>query len=155
MSLAIPGSITGGAQTGFTTPGYTTTADKAPDVNMNQSAVTALTGTQTGVRSHAVSDPFTITVIKPKNVRILPSPNPVTGKYGPVPSNRYQVLIRKGANFAANNAPAVCMIRLLMDVPAGADAYDAANIRGAVSCLVGFLNGVSAGCGDTLTTGIL
>jgi len=155
MTMAIPGSITGGAQTGFTTPGYTTTADKAPDVNMNQSAVTALTGTQTGVRAHSVSDPFTITVSKPKNVRILPSPNPVTGKYGPVPSNRYGIVIRKGANFAANNAPAVAYVRCYLDVPAGSDAYDAANVRGMISALVGLLNSISAGVGDSLTTGIL
>jgi hypothetical protein len=155
MTMSIPGSITGGAQTGFTTPGYTTSVDKAPDVNANQSAVTALTGTQTGARTHAVSDPFTIYVSKPKNVRVLPSPNPITGKYGPVPSNRYSVVVRKGANFAANNAPAVAYVRCYIDVPAGADAFDPANIRAMLSATIGMLNGISAGVGDSAVTGII
>lgn len=155
MTMPIPASITGGAQTGFTTPGYTMTADKGPDVNANQSVCTALTGTQAGVRIHSVSDPFSISVWKPKNVRVLPSPNPVTGKYPPLPSNRYAVVLRKGANFAANNAPAISTIRVYFDVPAGTDAYDAANLRAAVSALVGLLNADSAGVGDTLATGVL
>lgn len=155
MTMPIPSSITGGAQTGFTTPSYTTTADKGPDVNANQSIVTALGGTQAGVRIHSVSDPFSISVWKPKNVRILPAPNPVTGKYPAVPSNRYSWIIRKGVNFAANNAPAVMVIRVYLDVPAGADAYDAPNVRAAVSALVGCLNADSAGIGDTCATGVL
>jgi len=155
MSMTIPGSITGGAQTGFTTPGYTTTVDKAPDVNANQSAVTAITGTQTGVRVHAVSDPFTILVSKPKSVQTLPSPNPITGKYGPVPSNRYSIVVRKGTNFAANNAPAVAYVRMYIDVPAGDDAFDSANVRAMVSACVGMASAISAGIGDTACSGIL
>lgn len=155
MSISIPSSITGGAQTGFTTPGYTTTADKAPDVNMNQSVVTALTGTQAGVRVHTPSDPFSILVMKPKNVRVLPSPNPVTGKYGPVASNRYGILVRKGVNFAANNAPVFAYVRVYIDVPAGSDAYDSANLRAMISCAVGVLSAQSAGIGDTAVNGVL
>jgi len=154
MTMAIPGSITGGAQTGFTTPTYTTTADKAA-ANANQSIVSALGGTQTGVRVHSVSDPFTIFVSKPVNPRVLPSPNPVTGKYPPLPSNRYTVVIRKGANFAANNAPAIAYARLYLDVPAGTDAYDAANLRAMCSALVGTLNQISSGMGDTLSNGVI
>lgn len=155
MSLPIGASITGGAQTGFTTPSYTMTADKAPDVNINQSAVTALGGTQTGVRVHSVSDPFTLAVSKPKNPRALPSPNPLTGKYGLIASNRYGIVVRKGTNFAANNAPAISYIRCYSDVVAGSDAYDAANVRAMVSLFVGFVNNGSAGWGDTLASGIL
>jgi len=154
MTMAIPTSITGGAQTGFTTPTYTTVADKAP-ANANQNIVTAVGGTQAGVRIHSVSDPFTIRVTKPVNVRVLPSPNPVTGKYPPLPSNRYSVVIQKGANFAANNAPAIALARLYLDVPAGTDAYDAANLRAMCSALVGTLNQISAGIGDTLSNGVI
>jgi len=155
MTMQIPGSITGGAQTGFTTPGYTATADKAPDVNANQSAILAITGTQTGVRVHSVSDPFTVYVGKPKNIRVLPSPNPVTGKYGPVPTNRYSVVVRKGTNFAANNAPAISYFRGYIDVVAGADAFDPANVRAMLSAAIGLLSSISAGTGDTATSGVL
>jgi len=155
MAINITAGVTGGTQTGFTTPGYTMTADKGPDINANQSIVSAVSGTQTGVRVHTVSDPFSISVWKPKNIRVLPSPNPVTGKYPPLPSNRYMVIVRKGANFAANNAPAIATIRMYFDIPAGTDAYDAANIRAAVSMLVGTLSADSAGLGDTLVSGVL
>lgn len=155
MTFALSGAIAGATATGFTAPTYTVTTDKAPDVNGVQYAVTALGGTQAGVRSHAVSDPFTITVMKPKNPRALPSPNPTTGKYGQVPNNRFGFILRKGVNFAANNAPAVLISRQFIDVPAGSDAYDAPNVRAAVSFYIGALTNQAAGIGDTLCTGIL
>lgn len=155
MTMPIPASITGGAQTGFTTPGYTLSTDKYPDVNGNQSAVTALTGTQTNVRVHAVSDPFTIAVFRPKNPKALQSPNPVTGKYGTIPKNTSGIIVRKGVNFAANQAPQIMTIRTYLDVPAGGDAYDSANVRAAVSCYAGFITQGSAGIGDTAVNGVL
>lgn len=148
-------AITGGAQTGFTTPGYTPTLDTAPDVNGRQHAITALTGTQAGVRAHTSSDPFTITFYRPKVMKTLQSPNPVTGKFTAIAKNTYGLLLRKGVNFAANNAPQVLVVRLTFDVPAGADSYDSANIRAAVSALVGALSQNSSGLGDTLVTGIM
>jgi len=147
--------VTGGAQTGLTSPTYTLTTDTAPDVNGRQHAVTALGGTQTNVRTHSVSDPFTITFIRPKNPKVLPSANPVTGKYSSIPRNTYTMIVRKGVNYAANQAPDVCIARLTIDVPAGADAYDAANIRALMSLIVGALSQQSAGIGDTLVNGIL
>jgi hypothetical protein len=147
--------VTGGAQTGLTSPTYTITADVAPDVNGKQHAVTALGGTQTGVRTHSVSDPFTITVNRPKTPKVLPSPNAVTGKYASVPRNVHTYVLRKGVNFAANNAPDLMLVRCEISVPAGSDAYDAVNIRAAMSLLVGVLSQQSAGLGDTLTTGII
>lgn len=155
MSISIPASITGGTQTGFTTPGYTTTVDVASDVNGKQNAVTALTGTQTGVRSHAISDPFTLAYYRPKNPRTLGNPNPVTGKYASVPKNTHSFTVTKGVNIAANNVPEVMSARLEIRVPAGSDSYDAANVRAAISALIGALNSMSAGIGDTLVTGVM
>lgn len=147
--------VTGGAQTGLTDPTYTITQDVAPDVNGKQHAVTALGGTQTSVRTHAVSDPFTVTFVRPKSPKALQSPNAVTGKYTSVPKNTYGVIVRKGVNFAANNAPETAIVRCYIDVPAGSDAYDSVNIRAAISLLVGILTQQSAGVGDTLITGIM
>lgn len=155
MTWAPSTPVTGGAQTGFTTPTYTLTADVAPDVNGKQHAVTAFGGTQTGVRTHAVSDPFTITFSRPKNPRVLPAPNPVTGKITSIPRNTYTLLVRKGVNFAANNAPDLMLIRCEFSVPAGADAYDAANVRAAVSLLSGVLAQIPSGLGDSLASGII
>lgn len=155
MSINIPASITGGAQTGFTSPTYTTTVDVAPDVNGKQNAVTAIGGTQTGVRTHTPSDPFTITFVRPRVTRALPNANPVTGRYSNVPVNTYDWIFRKGVNYAANQAPLVAIHRSSTGIPAGADSYDSPNVRALASAIVGTLNGVSAGWGDTLVTGIM
>lgn len=152
-SLTSP--VTGGAQTGLTSPTYTLTTDVAQDVNGKQYAVTALGGTQTGVRTHAVSDPFTISFYRPKSPKALPAPNAVTGKYGNVGYNDYTCVARKGVNFAANNAPLTMVHRGGFSVPAGADAYDAVNVRALVSLVIGAYSQTSAGIGDTLVTGIL
>jgi hypothetical protein len=150
----ISSPVTGGAQTGFTTPTYSGVDDKAPDVNGEQYAFTSVGGTQTGVRTHSISDPFTVTLNKPKVPKVLPSPNPVTGQYPNVPMNTYTFLVRKGVNIAANQAPRIMLVRCEINVPAGADAYDPANIRAAVSAMVGVLNQQSAGLGDSLVTGV-
>jgi len=155
MSVSLTSPVTGAAQTGFTSPTYTLTTDIAPDVNGKQWAITALGGTQASVRSHSVSDPFTATVYRPKVPASLPSPNPITGKYGPIPSNRHSTVVRKGVNYAANQAPLIATARVLIDIPAGSDAYDAANIRALYSLLIGALTQQAAGFGDTAVTGIL
>jgi hypothetical protein len=155
MSISITSPITGGAQTGFTSPTYTVVTDVAPDINGKQVVVTALGGTQTGVRAHAVSDPFTITAFRPRAAKALGTPNPVTGRYGSIPKNTYTWVIRKGVNFAANQAPEMMIVRVSADIPAGSDAYDSANIRAAFSALVGVLNQQSAGIGDMGVNGVL
>jgi len=155
MTWSLSTPVTGGAQTGLSSPTYTLTTDTAVDVNGKQHAVTALGGTQTSVRTHAVSDPFTVSFYRPKVPRALPTANPVTGKYSTIPRNTYGVVIRKGVNYAVNQAPDIMVIRCEISVPAGADAYDSVNVRAALSLLVGALSQQSAGIGDTAATGIM
>lgn len=155
MSISLTSPVTGAAETGLTTPTYTHSVDVAPDINGRQYAVTALGGTQTNVRTHAVSDPFTITFMRPKVPKALQTANPVTGRFGSVPKNTYSVILRKGVNFAANQAPEVMLVRMYIDVPAGSDAYDSANIRAAMSMAIGSLTQVSSGLGDTLVNGVI
>lgn len=155
MSIAIPGSITGAAQTGFTSPAYTTSVDTPPDVNSKQSAVTALSGTQAGVDAHSVSKPFTITVTRPRQLLSLGKPNPVTGLVASVPRNTYKVLTRKGVLPLSGQPNAVMIIRTEIEVPAGADTADSANIRAALSAHLGTLAAVSSGIGDTAINGVL
>lgn len=155
MTIAVTSPITGGAQTGFTSPTYTVATDSAPDTNGKQYAVTALGGTQAGVRSHTVSDPFTLLFVRPRNPRVLPNPNALTGKYPSVPMNTHMIKVSKGVNYAANQAPVVATFKLTMDIPAGSDSYDSANIRAAISALVGAMSQQSAGQGDTLVNGII
>lgn len=147
--------VTGAAQTGFTSPTYTLTADTAPDGNGKQMAVTALGGTQTGVTTHSVASPFTLTFVRPKNFKMLGQPNPVTGRLPSVPSNTYNVIVRKGVTPLANQPAKPLIIRCSMDIPAGSDTYDAANVKAALSLAFGALYQQAAGAGDTVISGVM
>jgi len=155
MAYNLTSPVTGGAQTGFTSPTYTVVADQAPDINAKAWYVSALGGTQTNVRIHAISDPFTLTMWRPKVPKTLASPNPVTGRYAMPGSNVYSQVVRKGMNYAVNQAPVVGLGTISFSVPAGCDAYDPANVRALVSMVVGAASQQSAGLGDTATTGSL
>lgn len=155
MTITVTSPITGAAQTGLTSPTYTLTADIAPDNNGKQNAVTAVGGTQTGVTTHSVASPFTITASRPRTFRSLGKPNPTTGLVKDVPVNVYKVLTRKGVTPLAGQPYAVAIIRTEISVPAGADTYDAANIRAALSAHIGALSQQSAGIGDTSVSGII
>lgn len=155
MSWSPDSSITGGTQTGLTSPTYTLVADVAPNANQKQHAVSALGGTQTNVRANSATDPFTVTFSKPASVKQLPAPNPVTGRYSNIPVNTYGIFIRKGVRVDSSNTQALAQVRLNIDVPAGSDVTDAINIRAMVSFLVGLLNEESDDLSDTLLTNVL
>lgn len=155
MAIAMPASITGAAQTGFTSPTYTLTVDNPPAQNAKQSVVTALGGTQTGVTAHSVSSPFVLSVWRPVQFRALGKPNPTTGLIAQVPNNPYKVVTKKGVTPAVNQPFANMVIRSELEVPAGADTYDPANVRAAIAAHIGLLWQLSASIGDTTINGVL
>lgn len=155
MSFALTTPITGGAQTGFTTPTYTIVDDVAPDVNGRQKAVSALGGTQAGVTVHSVASPFTVTIVRPRNFKPLGQPNPVTGLLPSVPKNQWKIIVRKGVLPLAGQPYSTMNITITIDVPAGSDTADAPNVRAAISAAIGALNQQSAGLGDTLVSGVM
>jgi len=156
MSLTVTSPVTGGAQTGFTTPAYTLVADSAPNNNGKQYAVSGLTGTQAGVdTSSTPTRPFTLLVSKPPVLRQLPSLNSVTGILGNVPRNVYKAYVRKGVTVLTNQVPQVASASVELSIPAGADLNDAPNVRAMISLLIGALNQISAGIGDTCVTGVM
>lgn len=155
MTWTVTSPITGAAQTGLTSPTYTMTADTAPDSNGKQYAVTALGGTQTGVESHSVAAPFTLTFVRPKVFKALGKPNPVTGVISSVPRNVYKQITRKGVLPLAGQPYATMLVTTIIEVPAGADLADPEDVRAALSLHIGQLDTVSAGIGDTGITGIM
>jgi hypothetical protein len=155
MSFSLTSPITGGAQTGFTSPTYTHVADVAPDVNGRQVAVTALGGTQVGATVHTVASPFTVTIVRPKSFKTLSPVVPNTGLLPSVPKNSWKIIVRKGVTPLAGQPASVMLIKIEIDVPAGADTADAPNIRAALSAAIGALNQQSAGLGDTMVSGVL
>lgn len=147
--------VAGGTVPGFTTPTYTLASDVAPDVNAKQYAVTALGGTQAGVTANTVSKPFTVTMFRPKVLRALPAANPVTGVVKAIPMNSYKVITRKGALPAANQMAQVARITTVIEIPGGADTFDAAEIKAMLSLHFGVLSAQSSGIADTVVTGVL
>jgi hypothetical protein len=155
MAFTLTSPITGGAQTGFTAPTYTHGTDVAPDVNGKQVAVSALGGTQAGVTVHSVSSPFTLTIVRPKSFKSLAPVVPGTGLLPSVPKNSWKFIVRKGVTPLAGQPASVMLIKVELDIPAGADTADAPNIRAAISAAIGALNQQSAGLGDSTVSGVL
>jgi hypothetical protein len=155
MSIIFPGTITGTLQTGMTAPTYTTTPDVAPDQNGKQVAITALGGTQTGVTTHSVQSPFTITYWRPKVLKLLGAIG-LNGQYPNVPLNKSTYTTRKGVTIAAGQPARVMTIRTEIEVPSGSETYDSINVRAALSAHSGLLGSTFAGgVGDTLVTNVM
>lgn len=158
MSINVSSPITGGAQTGLTSPTFTVVPDVAPPGNPGeQVVVTALGGTQAGVNTHSIACPFTLNFTRPANPRVIGQPNPVTGlvSKAQIPSNVYKLIVRKGVLPLAGQPFAVMQITMIIDVPAGADTADPQNVRAAISAAVGALSQQSSGLGDLTVTGVL
>jgi hypothetical protein len=155
MAMTLTSPVTGGAQTGFTAPTYTLVSDIAPSINGKQWAVSALGGTQAGVIAHSGSAPFTVTVTRGASFKLLGKPNPITGLVKDVPVNTYKVIVRKGCTPLVGQPYSIELISATVNVPAGADTYDASNLRAGISLFVGSLNQLSAGLGDTVASGLL
>jgi hypothetical protein len=155
MTIALSSPVTGGAQTGFSSPTYTVVADTPPNSYSKQYAVTALGGTQALVDVHGASKPFTVTFQRPNNIRSAPVPNPVTGVMPNSPRNVYSVVVRKGMIPGVSQNPQVAVLRCDLSVVAGADLQEPEDVRAALSLLIGSLNQQSAGLGDTLINALL
>lgn len=157
MSFTLTSPITGGAQTGFTTPAYIVALDSSPNgAAGKQYAVTGITGTQTGVdTSSSPSNPFTINLSRPAVLRTVGPIDPVTGALRSVPRNTYKIIVRKGMLPLAGQPKSVGNFTTTFDVPAGADSADAANVRAACSLMFGSINSISASIGDTLVSGVI
>lgn len=153
MALSINSPVTGSSQTGLTSPTYTVSTDTAPDHNGKQFAVTGLGGTQVGVDSHSIAKPFTLTWIKPRVMKMLGMPD-AGGTIRNVGKNVWKLITRKGVIPAANQPSSILLIETTINVPAGAETYDAASVRAAISAHIGALQQQSAGLGDSVVTGL-
>lgn len=155
MTFSLTTPVTGGAQTGLTSPTYTIAADTPPDATAKQYAVTALGGTQTGVTTSSVSSPFTTSMFRPKNYQILGKPNPTTGLISRVPRNSYKFITRKGVTPLVGQPIQNMVITTIIDVPAGSDTADSANVKAALSMHFGSIAQAGSGIGDTVIQGVL
>lgn len=157
MAFSPSTPITGTSQVGLTSPTYTISADTAPDSNGKQFAVTALGGTQTGVEAHSASNPFTLTMFRPKNIRLIGVVDPNTNQLRNVPMNVYTVIVRKGIVPLVGQNPVAGSVTMRIAVPAGSDLADPESVRAMLSAAFGLVSQttVSSGIGDTCVTGVL
>lgn len=156
MAVFSPTSpVAGAVETSFTSPTYTLTSDTPPDAVTKQYAITSVGGTQTGVTAHSVAAPFTTNMSRPKTLRVLGTPNPVTGVVSNIARNRYELLTRKGVLPLAGQPYTTMLIRTSIEVPAGSDLADPANVKAAQSCHFGILWESSNDIGDVTLSGVL
>lgn len=155
MAIAITSPITGGAQTGLTSPTYTVVADTAQGLNGKQVAVSAFGGTQATVTTSTVASPFTLSVYRALNLRVLGTPNPITGILNQVPKNVHTLITRKGVTVLSGQAIQTLLIETKISVPAGSETADPANIRAALSAHIGLLDQQSSGLGDMCVLGVI
>jgi len=155
MALSISSPVTGGAQTGFTSPVYTVLADSNPDNNAKQWYVSAVGGAGNTPALHSASVPFFTSVWKPKVFQALGKPHPVTGLLTNVPMNQFKIVTGKGAVPLAGQPAKTSVIRSLIDIPAGADVADAVALRAALSLHIGVLWQLSAELGNSVVSGTI
>ena len=155
MAFAPTSPVTGSTQTGLTSPTYTIAADSNPDNNGKQYYVSALGGTQTGVLSHSVAAPFTLSMFRPKSLKVLAPVNPVTGVLRSVPMNTYKVITRKGVLPLAGQSYKTALLKSEFDIPAGSDLADPLSLRAMISAHIGLLTQISSALGDTAVTGTI
>jgi len=152
MSITIPGSITGSAITGLTSPTYTVASATGPDVNSKRGIISALGGTQTDVRVHTVSDPFDVTVWAPKVPKALPA-IAANGVRPTPPMNSHSVVVRKGLIPSADLSAISSPMMLKWDTPAGAESYDTNNLAAQFSAMAGFCAAMVSSLLDNTKTG--
>lgn len=154
MALTPSSPVTGGAQTGFTSPTYTLVIDSKPDNFSNQWYVSAIGGTQAGVNIHTATAPFTLKISRPQSIRKLPAFG-VGQVVTNVPRNKYTVEVRHAALPAAGQPTQDVQAMATLSIPAGSETADIANVRAAISLLVGTLSQLSAELGNTAQSGAI
>ncbi len=154
MSYTMTGVITGAAVTGLTSPTFTLTADSTTPPNARQSVVTILGGTQTGAAVHSVSQPFSVTVDRPRSLRQLGRAN-LNGLITNVGRNTYGILFRKGVLPLAAQPYQVAIFRAAFEVPAGSELAAIADLKSLCSLVGGFFWSNATGLAATITDAVL
>lgn len=149
MPFSPASPVTGGPQTGLTSPTYTLVADTAPAAHGKQYYVSALGGTQTGVEVHSLSNPFTTCFFKVVSPKSLPAVN-AAGGLSSVPKNVFKFNVRKGLEVMSGQPRQPGLLEVSWSIPAGADVQDPESVRAMMSLGAGILWEQSLNIGTTL-----
>lgn len=157
MPLNLTSPITGAAMTLLTSPTATIVVDNwsGPGRIGKQWLVSALGGTQTGVLPHSVTLPYTVAVTRPAVLKGVSQVNPLTGIARPPGSNQYVVHTRKGMYTQANQAPDLGDVKIICNIPAGAETYNSTSVESMLSITVGAIIQLASEMGITLRIGAI
>lgn len=146
MPMSLGSSVSGASMPSLTTPGFTISGMPTLVDGASAYAVTALTGTQTGVSSHSLAKPFTITFYQNLNVRVAGN--------GDVPLNTTRIVGRKGVVVDAAGTIRQASIEVKIKVPAGSEAFDGNSNESLLSMVIGSLAQASASIGNNIIKGL-
>jgi len=155
MAFSPASPVTGAAISGFTSPTMTLALDIAPTPYGRQYAISALGGTQTGASPNSPTLPYTVTMVRPT---MLKSIAPIkTGSNQLTANNRniWKMVFRKGAVLNANGTIGIAISHIDWDLPAGMEAFAAAELKTLISFQIGILWSNAQGIYDTLATGVM
>jgi hypothetical protein len=155
MAFTPSSPVSGPNVAALATPTYTLTVDSPPAPNGKQYTVSALGGTQTNVAVHSISKPFTLSAFKPSVTKTLPPVNPVTGALPALGVNTFSVLVRKGVVPLTGQTPRVMLVRVSLEIPAGAELNDLPNVAAAISLATGAVYAQAAGLGTLVQDAVL
>lgn len=135
----------------------TATPDTAPQYNGKQYSLnaSALTGLGGSAVPHSLSTPHTVNMTRPLNYRLLPSVNPVTGVLRNVPKNTFTIIHRKSLVPLTGQSPALGIIRTSIELPAGCETADLANLKAFMQADLSMRVDQRNGITDVLVTGSL
>lgn len=124
-------------------PVFTLGADTIPAGNAKRWQVTAITNALAGVTTSTVQVPFTLQVSRPNKVKTLSVPLTSGGRIAQVPKNQYRVRINKGCKVnAVSGQTDIASAQIILDIPAGAETADAANIGALLQALTGAISAI-------------
>lgn len=155
MAFTPSSPVSGPNVAALSSPTYTLTADSPPAPNGKQYVISALGGTQTNVLSHSISVPFTLSAFRPSVMKILPPVNPVSGVLPAPGVNTFSVLVRKGVTPLAGQAPRIMLVRISLEIPAGAEKNDLPNVAAGISLAMGAVYAQASGLGTLVQDGVL
>lgn len=127
LTLAGPTTTTG-TTTLLTSPTYTFVPGISRDSASKAYTVSALGGTQTGVAIHSLSKPKEVIFKRFAAFMRAAKYNSLTQLFGVVPKNTISIIGRGGVNISATQVE-LMSVRVDISVPAGAEAYEPANVE--------------------------
>lgn len=146
MPMTLGSSVTGASAPSLTTPGFTLASMPSIVDGSAAYAVTALTGTQTGVSPHTLSQPYTVTFYTNLNVRVAGN--------GDIPLNKTRVMARKGVKVDALGTLRQASVEVIVKAPAGSETFDGNSLESLISMTIGSLSQASPTICNSVTKGL-